>query len=90
MHEEIQQYLTKRNNFESMISSIIQDYRNEVHAYLSDKIVGKQVMFQLEDGINPAGILTRIVTMSYNTIYVEIEYSGNRLYQTDIKYVTFL
>ena len=87
MHEEIQQIIKTRINFESTVSSMVHDYRNDVQAYLSDKVVGKRVWFE---DMYPEGIITRIVTMGTNTIYGEIQYSGNRLYQTDIKYVTFL
>ncbi|EPE1231992.1 hypothetical protein ACSGOQ_005239 [Escherichia coli] len=89
MHDDIKKSLYDLYIMKKTINSILADQIKQVRNFLSKKLIGAEVKFHYKKNVVVDGVIRRVVTISDQTIYVEVEYDG-KLSQLSTEDLTFL
>ncbi len=89
MHDDIKKSLYDLYIMKKTINSILADQIKQVRNFLSKKLIGAEVKFHYNKNVVVYGVIRRVVIISDQTIYVEVEYDG-KLSQLSTEDLTFL
>ncbi|HCJ9510087.1 TPA: hypothetical protein NV937_000765 [Escherichia coli] len=89
MHDVVKKYLNDRYVMKKSINSILKDHANQIREILSKKLIGCSVEFNYKKNVVKSGVISRVVAVYDQDVYVEIEYD-DKLLQLSTEDLTFL